>query len=975
MADQGQDYLSLGLDVSGFDEAKKTRLNEFILLFEKLEKFDGKIYNPILGSGLTEFNAKLIESNKLLDEMNSKINSTNFANGFKNAAPAAKDLGNEVGSATTKVKDFGKEIDKTNSSLIQVGHGLKSMYNNIRIIAYILPGIGVAGIFDLIGRSILSAADYLLNLNSVIDTNISENTKLIETLADVNKLLRENIELNDGLADALNIEFKNEDLSYYEHLGEHLGFIIDKKIELNKLSLEEAQKAVNVSTGATGEQALQKQVYLVAKISEDLQKLNKQRIDLDNGILKIQRQPLGDVTAVPRRPGETVLTTKEDKDLFNKQIEDLEKYYKQQLDILNKFNSANKKLSDAQADKLKFDSDQARKLLVDRAKDDIAVEQEKSRIIIANIQSVHDERIKAIQDEKKQSEALAVFNRINVTGVLPQDVTKNRPLNVNLGATPDDVLIAFRKQNDEIKKAQEKAAADTLKENIDNYQKILLAKTEIAKNEVNTDSVNQEKIFNNEKASLSDRLAAYTKYIIDRAKLQELEYQKDIQAGKSSATDPRSSLNQEQALKLRSDRDAQILNQRADAEEKIYNIVYTSGQRQLKLIEDEFSQEGAYNKEALILDLQANNEKYRNREESLQKWLKTKKEIEERDKRESYQRNIDQDEAELKSLFTLYGKSRTQLNKSKENLDQANALPESPDKKFAVDQAQGAYEANLQVVTDIQKKITAVEKDESENRLKQAELEFQKKQDLYDGILRIEQALYNAVKDFGDAGYEYRLALLERNKAIIDEQYGYEQAAIEKSSLSQKDKNALSIQLAEQKREYDKKADADARRIKVQEAEFDKKLAIAKILIETPVNIIKDGATTPKAITDAIVGAIELAAVIATPIPSFSKGTRYFKGGIARYGEDGNEIISEPGKAPYLVNSETISYLPAGTEIIPVKQPPVFDTVEKDNDWDKFIWLAKQIKKSTPQKENITNVIKIDLGFENYKKSILGNGN
>src|SRR6185503_14049545 len=304
----------------------------------------------------------------------------------------------------------------------------------------------------------------------------------------------------------------------------------------------------------------------------------------------------------------------------------------------------------------------------------------------------------------------------------------------------------------------------------------------------------------------------------------------------------------------------------------------------------------------LINDLNSNNEKYQNRKESLQKWLREKKLIEERDKREEYQRNIDTDKEELKQLFKQQTKNHTDLNKSKKELDNANALPEGPDKKFAIDQAQGA-----------------VETDESENRLKQAELEFQKKQDLYEGIIKIEQALYNAIKDFGDAGYEYKLALLEKNKQIIDEQYGYEQQAIEKSSLSQKDKNAISIQLAEQKREYDKKADADARRLKVQEAEFDKKLAIAKILIETPVNIIKDGATTPKAITDAIVGAIELAAVIATPIPSFSKGTRYFKGGIARYGEDGSEIVNEPGKAPSLVSSETISYLPAGTEIIPVK--------------------------------------------------------
>src|SRR6185437_2961231 len=102
----------------------------------------------------------------------------------------------------------------------------------------------------------------------------------------------------------------------------------------------------------------------------ELDKLNKQKIELERGNLKIEKQPLGDVIAVPRRPGESVITSKEDQDLFDKQLKAAQDYYKQQLDLYNNFQSASKKLRDAQADKLKFDSDQARKLLVDRAKED-----------------------------------------------------------------------------------------------------------------------------------------------------------------------------------------------------------------------------------------------------------------------------------------------------------------------------------------------------------------------------------------------------------------------------------------------------------------------------------------------------------------------------------------------------------------------------------------------------------------------------
>ena len=69
------DFIKLGLDVSSFNKSKQDRLLKFIELFEKLEKFDGKIFNPMIGSGINEFNNSIRETNSMLNALSKNINS------------------------------------------------------------------------------------------------------------------------------------------------------------------------------------------------------------------------------------------------------------------------------------------------------------------------------------------------------------------------------------------------------------------------------------------------------------------------------------------------------------------------------------------------------------------------------------------------------------------------------------------------------------------------------------------------------------------------------------------------------------------------------------------------------------------------------------------------------------------------------------------------------------------------------------
>lgn len=73
------------------------------------------------------------------------------------------------------------------------------------------------------------------------------------------------------------------------------------------------------------------------------------------------------------------------------------------------------------------------------------------------------------------------------------------------------------------------------------------------------------------------------------------------------------------------------------------------------------------------------------------------------------------------------------------------------------------------------------------------------------------------------------------------------------------------------------------------------------------------------AATYATIGAAQLAAVLATPIPKYEKGTKGkpHKGGPALVGEKRAEVIQEPGMNPYVIDTPTILNLKKGTEVTP----------------------------------------------------------
>lgn len=979
-----QDIISLGLNIDSFNASKQAKLKEFILLFNDLAKYDGKIFNPVMGDGLTKFNTSIAETNRLVDELNIKLNKLNSTQVNPQVAPVQQvtTFTRETEKASIAVKEHGNQVNLTNTKFGELGRQLTKNLSLLRTLAYILPGIGLAGIFNLGFDAIKDVITALTGVNDKMKVINIDNKEYIDDLKTINDLLQSTLRIQNELSSGINIEYKKQDLDYYKSLGENLGFILDKKIELSNLEKDKSIEQLRLQTGISDPNiSVGAQMREVSAIGQQLQKLNEQKRILLKGVI-FTKKDLDDANKAGfdkqtlellRASGGTGgFVKKETRDNLDKLIESTQKLYDQQLSLVTNYYKSVSELRVADAAKVKYISDQARTLLVETSKDAISVEQNKNKEILSNIQSTHEERLKAIKQEKEEQEGVNSLNRIKVTGT---------PENPNLTFSPgtSEYKIAVNKQTDENRKAQQKYNADILKENIDFYQKQLKAKIEIQKNEVELDAINNERIEQNEHISLEDRLLAYSKYIEDKTKLEDLEYNLAIAAGKSFEGDQKSSLTQLQIDKFRSDRDSQTLKNKSDAEAKIYQIVYSSLQNELKSIIVAGETEGAYNKHKLIQDLEANNDAYNKKEISLRKYLKRRKDILEKDERDALQKEIDDDRKQQLRLFNLQQDAIKGLEDAQGKLDKAKS---SGADKFTIDKAEGEVKARAQNLEDINKEVEINNKKTENDRLKKAKIGYDDDNKLrnqwVDAALEIEKALYKGIKDVGDRIYENRVANLERQKTLFDQQYDIEREAVEKSSLNAKDKIALDIQLAEQKHEYDVNAQKEERRLKVEEAEFNKKLAVANAIIGISAAIIRDGLTTPKSIADAVVGAIELAEIISTPIPSYFVGTDSLpKSGLTRFGEKGQpELIKQRGKKPFIALTETVSYLEKGTQIIPLrKDSPVFDKQKNsDESWAQTRFLAKQIKNSNKEIKNVFKpTIIIDMGFENRKKQILGN--
>lgn len=249
------------------------------------------------------------------------------------------------------------------------------------------------------------------------------------------------------------------------------------------------------------------------------------------------------------------------------------------------------------------------------------------------------------------------------------------------------------------------------------------------------------------------------------------------------------------------------------------------------------------------------------------------------------------------------------------------------------------------------------------------------------------QELIGLTQELLTAGYEKELNAIQHIEDAENERYATEQKNIENSTLSEQEKANRTTVLQAEQAQREKAFAAEKRKIQVKEARVAKLAQEANIIATTATAVI--GALAPPpvglgpvagiplAIKVGIIGAIQLAKVIATPIPEYRYGVAHSPEGPAITDEAGPEFYIEPDGHMYFGEDKpNVKNLKAGTRIIPAHDTDkineiIYDSMMKNT--ANFILQIPQDKKDEAEAWAIAKFIV--SGFSRNKPSVVVNNN
>ena len=180
----------------------------------------------------------------------------------------------------------------------------------------------------------------------------------------------------------------------------------------------------------------------------------------------------------------------------------------------------------------------------------------------------------------------------------------------------------------------------------------------------------------------------------------------------------------------------------------------------------------------------------------------------------------------------------------------------------------------------------------------------------------------NAINDLVGTVYDAKIAKVEEEQEANTEAGEAEQERIarmvEQNVITEEEgearKRAAEAKTAKKNEELEKKK----AKLKEKQAKFDKLNSIAQAGIATALAITRALPNLVLAAIAGAMGAMQIATILATPLPKYAKGTGYHRGGPAIVGDGGvPEVITYGGNAWITPDKPTLVDLPAGAAVIP----------------------------------------------------------
>lgn len=239
-------------------------------------------------------------------------------------------------------------------------------------------------------------------------------------------------------------------------------------------------------------------------------------------------------------------------------------------------------------------------------------------------------------------------------------------------------------------------------------------------------------------------------------------------------------------------------------------------------------------------------------------------------------------------------------------------------------------------------------KETSDKIIEDAKREEEERKKVEQAKKRLIQESISAIISIGNSLFQRQIdnvdAEIEANQDEYDAKVETIDALAEKDIITTEEAEARKRAAEEETSRKNKELEKKKAELQTKQAKFQKAMDIAQTIAATSLAVTK---ALPNFVLAALVGAmgaVQLATIIAQPIPKYAHGTDNHPGGLAIVGDGGrSEAVLVGDKAYITPDKPTLLSLPAGAEVVPDLNDPAFLSRFVDNTY----WLTHN-KKGEP---------------------------
>lgn len=367
------------------------------------------------------------------------------------------------------------------------------------------------------------------------------------------------------------------------------------------------------------------------------------------------------------------------------------------------------------------------------------------------------------------------------------------------------------------------------------------------------------------------------------------------------------------------------------------------------------------------------------------------------------QRQIEINE-ELNALTKQYEQGiikKKEYEKQKSDLEHQYAMESLQSQLSILESNLYLFEGDerLEKEKEIARLRVQLSKETSDKIIEDAKREEEERKKVEQAKKRLIQESISAIISIGNSLFQRQIdnvdAEIEANQEEYDAKVETIDALAEKDIITTEEAEARKRAAEEETSRKNKELEKKKAELQTRQAKFQKSIDIAQTIAATARAIMvayKETGPIAGAIFAAMIaatGAVQLATIIAQPIPKYAHGTDNHPGGLAIVGDGGrSEAVLVGDKAYITPDKPTLLSLPAGAEVVPDLNDPTFLSRFVDNTY----WLTHNKKGEPVQIVNnfdaegiirANNEIKKEIGklsktiskgsksidFENYKRS------